>query len=170
MEYTFETSYTAKTMTLMARALRKTIRKKHSQRSHIFGGIVMLMGILLIFTKDTFNFQTFLSVLAVLMILVTLLFEDHMNGYIAKKRLLPGTEKATTVFTEEGFMTTTSIGTTNWKYDKILQIAELNDHIVFIFSASHAQLYDKRTLQGGSIEDYRSFIETVTGKRIEYIK
>ena len=67
-------------------------------------------------------------------------------------------------------MTTTSIGTTKWKYDKILHIAELHDFIVFIFSASHAQLYDKRTLQGGSIEDYRSFIETVTGKRIEYIK
>lgn len=36
-EFTFETTYNQKAMTTMARALRKTVRKKHSRRSHIFG-------------------------------------------------------------------------------------------------------------------------------------
>ena len=34
--FTFETAYNQKAMTTMARALRKTVRKKHSRRSRIF--------------------------------------------------------------------------------------------------------------------------------------
>ena len=44
MEFTFETSYNQKALTTMARALRKTVRKKRSRRSHILGWIVMIMG------------------------------------------------------------------------------------------------------------------------------
>lgn len=46
----------------------------------------------------------------------------------------------------------------------------LNDFFVFVFSASHAQLYDKRHLQGGTVEDFRRFIETATEKQVLPIK
>ena len=48
MQFTFETQYNAKTMASMARALRKTIRKKRSSRSHLFGWIVFVLGLILI--------------------------------------------------------------------------------------------------------------------------
>ena len=48
MEFQFETRYDQKGLTAMARALRKTIRKKSSRRSHIFGWCIVALAILLI--------------------------------------------------------------------------------------------------------------------------
>lgn len=171
MEFTFETQYNAKTMAVMAKALRKTIRKKHSRRSHVFGWIVIVLALLLLMSKGfVFDVRTIVTLVATLLILTVLLFEDRINGYMAKKRLLPGTERAVTVFSENGFTSATDIGKTEWNYDKIMMIAEAADFFVFVFSASHAQLYDKRHLHGGTAEDFRCFIETATEKQILQIK
>lgn len=170
MEFTFETQYNAKTMASMAKALRKTIRKKHSRRSHIFGWTVTVLGFLLIIKGVAFDLRTIITSAAVLAILTALLFEDRINGYVAKKRLLPGTENAVAVFSEKGFTSTTDIGKSAWNYDKIVMIAETADFFVFIFSTSHAQLYDKRKLQGGTPDDFRDFIEAATGKQVQPIR
>ena len=47
MPYTFETNYDFKALTAMARALRKTVRRKTSRRVRIFGGIAVVVGLLL---------------------------------------------------------------------------------------------------------------------------
>ena len=47
MPYTFETNYDFKALTAMARALRKTVRRKKSRRVRIFGGIAVAVGLLL---------------------------------------------------------------------------------------------------------------------------
>ena len=52
MEFVFETDYDSKAMTAMARGLRKTVRKKHSRRSHIFGWIVIVLALLLSWPSD----------------------------------------------------------------------------------------------------------------------
>ena len=170
MEFTFETQYNAKTMALMAKALRKTIRKKRSRRAHIFGWSISILGLLLtVLGGFSLDFHTIITLIAVLVIVITLLFEDKLNGYIAAKKLLPGTEKAVTVFSQGSFRSTTDIGKSEWNYDKITLVAETSDFLVFIFDSSHAQLYDKRHLQGGTIHDFRRFIETATGKRIQPI-
>ena len=170
MKFTFETAYNAKTMAVMARALRKTIRKKHSRRSHIFGWIVSALGLLLAVKNFAFDFRTVVTLLAVSAILIALLCEDRINGYTAKKRLLSGTEKAVSVFTDDGFASATAVGKTEWNYDKLLMIAETSEFFVFLFSANHAQLYDKRNLQGGTADDFRRFIEAATGKQVQPIR
>ena len=171
MEFRFETQYTAKTMAVMARALRKTIRKKRSRRSHIFGWVVFALGVLLVLVNGfALNFRTVITLAAAAVILFALLFEDRINGYVASKQLLPGMEKAVTVFSEGGFTSTTDVGTTEWKYDKIAMLAETAGFFVFIFSASHAQLYDKQHLQGGTAEEFRHFIEQQTGKPVQQIQ
>ena len=171
MEFTFETQYNRKTMTSMAKALRKTIRKKHSRRSHIFGWIITAVALILMFSGGfTLDMRSVITLAAVLAIVSALLFEDRLNAAVAAKRLLPGTEKAVAVFSEEGFKTTTEIGSTDWNYEKIQIIAETSDFFVFILNASHAQLYDKRSLQGGSAEEFRCFIEKITGKTVQTVK
>ena len=40
---------------------------------------------------------------------------------------------------------------------------------MFIFNEVHAQLYDKRQLQGGTVEEFRDFIQRKTGKPVERI-
>ena len=174
MKFTFETDYNQKAMTTMARALRKTIRRKRSRRAHIFGWIVVVLGLLLSLPlgerEFVIGFKPVITWLAVLVILVVLILEDHINGYIARKRILPGTEKATAVFHEDGFHSTTEIGETDWHYDKVGFIAETAEYFVFMFSISHAQVYDKQRLSGGTVEEFRTFIEDKTGKRILPVK
>ena len=170
MEFTFETSYHQKALTTMARALRKTIRRKRSRRSHILGWMVMIMGALLAINSlrsgvvlSAKNIVTWIAILAIFLVFI---WEDALNGYIAKKRMLKGTEKATSVFTEEGFTSTTEVGKTEWKYDKIMMIADTKGYFVFIYSANHAQVHDKSSIQGGTAEEFCKFIEEKTGKKV----
>ena len=44
MEFKFETAYNQEAITIMAKALRKTVRRKRSRRSHIFGVIVVIFA------------------------------------------------------------------------------------------------------------------------------
>lgn len=164
MEFIFDTAYDQRTLTVMAKVLRKTVRKNRSRRTHVLGWIVMVLALLLIFYSGAFNFRTVITGIAALAILIALLFEDQLNGYFARKRLLPGTENASTVFTENSFTSTTNVGRTEFQYDRIIALAETNEYFIFLFSPSHAQIYDKSTLTGGTIEAFRSFIQDKTAK------
>ena len=57
MEFIFETIYNQKGISVMAEALRKTIRKKNSKRSHIYAVLVILLGIMLSFSQNGEEFK-----------------------------------------------------------------------------------------------------------------
>ncbi len=174
MQYTFETIYNQKAMTTMARALRKTVRKKHSRRSHVLGWIVTMLALLLVLPiggrEIVFDFRTIITWVAVILIVLTLLFEDQINGYIARKRMLPGTNLAVCTFDGEGYVSETNAGKTEWKYENIEVLAETKEYFVFLFGKNHAQLYEKSSLQGGSVDEFRAFIAEKTGKEILQVK
>lgn len=173
-EFTFETTYNQKAMNTMARALRKTVRKKHSRRSHIFGWIITVLAVLLVLPigerEVVFNFRTVITWAVIVIIVATLLFEDWINGYIARKRMLPGTAFALCTFGEDDYVSETKAGKTEWKYENIETIAETKDYFVFLFGKNHAQVYDKNSLQGGSIEEFRTFLVKKTEKEIWSVK
>lgn len=171
MEFTFETVYTQKAVTAMARTLRKTLRKKRSRRSHIFGWTVFVIAVILTLPlgnrEFAIRFRTIITWIAALIILIALLFEDQINGYVARKRMLGGMDRAAAVFHDENYTTTTSIGKTVFPYDcNINLLAETKDYFVFVFDKSHAQVYDKHTLSGGTAEEFRRFMTEKTGKEI----
>ena len=174
MEFVFETTYNQKALTAMAKGVRKTARKKRTKRSHIFGWIVIALAILLTLAdiKNGFEFTAnrIITLLAALIILIVLLFEDKINGYVARKRMLPGTEKSKVTFTEEGFYSETEAGKSEWNYDRILILAETKDYFIFVFSSSHAQVYDKNNLSGGTAQEFRKFICERTGKTMTTLK
>ena len=173
MEFTFETTYNQKAMTTMARALRKTVRKKHSRKSHILGWIVTILALLLVLPigerEVVFSFRTVITWAVIVIIVATLLFEDWINGYIARKRMLPGTAFALCTFGENGYVSETKAGKTEWKYENIETIVETKDYFVFLFGKNHAQVYDKNKLQGGSAEQFRKLIIEKTGKEIQNV-
>ncbi len=174
MEFKCETVYNAKAMAVMAKAMRKTVRRKHSHRSHVFGWIVLALGLLLSMSAflrgDSIGFPVIATWAAMAVILLALLFEDRINGWVAWKRRLPGTERTSAVFRPDGFDTATDVGNSQWKYDKIQLAAETDGYFVFIFSPSHAQLYDKMHLCGGSPDEFRKFIEKAVGTPVQYVK
>ncbi len=169
MEFTFETAYDQKALTAMAKGLRKTVRRKRSRRSHILGAIVIVLAVLLVIGSGTFDFRAAVTLLAAAVILLVLIFEDRLNGYIGGKRMLPGTVKAVSLFTDESYSSETEIGKTEFHYEYILALPESDDYFIFLFSNSHAQVYDKRTLSGGSLDDFRSFIQEKTQNSILHI-
>ena len=172
--FTFETTYNQKAMTTIARVLRKTVRKKHSRRSHIFGWIITVLAVLLVLPigerEVVFDFRTVITWAVIVIIVATLLFEDWINGYIARKRMLPGTAFALCTFGEDDYVSETKAGKTEWKYENIETIAETKDYFVFLFGKNHAQVYDKSSLQGGSIEEFRTFLMKKTEKEIWSVK
>jgi hypothetical protein len=48
-------------------------------------------------------------------------------------------------------------------------LAETNDYFIFLFSSSHAQVYDKNSLAGGSVSEFCVFIEEKTGRKIQKV-
>ena len=170
MEFVFETDYDRKAMTAMAKGLRKTVRKKRSRRSHIFGWSVIALGLLLSWPSGDVNRGDVVTWITIAVMLGALLFEDRLNGYFARKKMLPGTSHAKAIFTEDGYRSETQLGNTVWKYENITAMAETKDYFVFLFSKNHAQVYDKRTLTGGTADEFRAFMQEKTEKAIEIVK
>jgi hypothetical protein len=96
----------------------------------------------------------------------TIFREDRLNAYFAQNRMMPGTEYAESIFTEDGYTTYTSIGNTDWEYENIRMLAESKRYFVIIFSKNHAQIYDKSNLSGGTAVEFRQFITEITEKEI----
>ena len=168
MNFKIETEYNIKTLTVMAKALRKTVRKKRNLRSRIIGIIVLILALLLILPLGgkvfTFDFRTIITIIAALVLLLTLIFEDKLNGYVAKKRMLPGLDKSIVTFYEDNYFSETPLGKSEFNYENVKYFAENSDYFVFIFSESHAQIYSKNGLTGGSTAEFRSYIKNITGK------
>lgn len=173
MEFVFETIYNQKAISTMAEALRKTIRRKRNKRTHILGWLVIILAIFLSIPSENeeliIDTKTIVTWIAVLIMATVLLFEDKINAYIARKRMLKGTENSITVFKEDGYRSTTNMGKTDWYYKNINQVAENDDYFIFIFDQSHAQVYDKKGITSGTVDDFRVFITRKTEKEIKRI-
>lgn len=169
----FETDYNMETLTAMAKSLRKTVRKKRSRRVHIFAAVVLILGLLTILATtaggEPLGASGVVTLLAMLVVILVSLFEDKLNAWFARKRLLPGTEHAAT-FEEDGYVSATSMSESKFSYAQIVAVAETARYFVFALSSHHTQAYDKRNIRGGSVEDFRAFIAEKTGKLVEDIK
>lgn len=167
----FETDYNMEMLTAMAKGLRKTVRKKRSRRVHIFAAVVLILGLLTILATVAGGEPLGASgVVTLLVVILVSLFEDRLNAWFARKRLLPGTEHAVATFEEDGYVSATGVTESRFSYAQIVAVAETARYFVFALSSHHTQAYDKRTIRGGSVEDFRAFIAEKTGKLVENIK
>lgn len=173
MEFIIETIYNQESITAMAKAMRKTVRRKRNKRTRIAGWIIIILALLLTIPSKDEEFvleaNMIVTWIVVLIMGLVILFEDNINAYIAKKRMVMGTEKAVTEFKEESYISTTDMGKTEWYYKNIIQIAETKEYFIFIFDNSHAQIYDKNKFTKGTVEEFRTFICEKTGKEIKNI-
>lgn len=155
----------------MARTLRKTIRRKKSIRSHIFGGVVVAAAVLLLASNGwPFAAKDWITAIVVLVMVVAMATEDQLNGWLAGRKMLPGTETSETVFTAEGYVTKNEAAETHWRHEQIKAAFETKDYFVFFLSDRHGQIYDKNGFIEGTPEEFCAFISEQTGKPVEYIK
>ena len=174
MEFRFETYYNCESLTAMAKALRKVLRRKKSTVMRIFSIIVFLVGAYLTISRGltdgfSFSLRAVLSYVALLLILITALWEDGINGFMANKRVRPGTEEVIAVFSDDGYETTTEVEKYHWNYARPKYLAETKHFFAIIFDENHAQVFDKDEMTGGTEQEFRDFICEKTGLTIQRV-
>ena len=161
-----KTVYDQKALTAMARGLRRTVRKKHSRISRVIAGIIIALGLVTGIAPallEPGEGVQWMCLLAAALLLVILCTEDWVNGFLARKKALPGTTETEAVFEADGYSTITQVGTTVWKYEAIRAIAESERYLVFVFSNRHAQIHDKTGRTQGTPEELAALIREKTG-------
>ena len=174
MTFEIHSDITNRSMTVAARAMRRALRRKRSIVWAIFGWSVFLFSALLLipFDGDPFalDVRTVTSLLAEVMLLSVRLFQDWFNGMIACKNTLTGTKDYHIVFGEESYTVITEVTTSTFRYELIDAMAESQDYMILLMKKRFAQPLDKRTLTGGTVEEFKRFLEEKTGKTFRRVK
>ena len=161
-------------MTIASRAMRRVLRRKRSIIWAIFDWSVFLFNALLLIPFDGEPFSldagTVISLLVEVMLLSVLLFQDRLNGIIACKNTLAGTKEYHVVFGEESYTVVTEVTTSTFRYELIDAMAESQDYMILLMKKRFAQPLDKRTLTGGTVEEFKRFLEEKTGKTFRRVK
>ena len=161
-------------MTIASRAMRRVLRRKRSIIWAIFGWSVFFINALLLIPFDgesfTLDASTMISLLVEVMLLSVLLFQDRFNGMIACKNTLAGTKDYHIAFGEESYTVVTAATTSTFRYELIDALAESQDYMILLMKKRYAQSLDKRTLTGGTVEEFNRFLEEKTGKTFRRVK
>lgn len=169
MIFTCHTTYDQKALTAMARAVRKTVRAQRSRMVRYHGWIIIgLLAVSLWLSWGTL-WQMVLSCVVITALLLVHWKEDAINGYFAKRKALPGTETADTIFYPDHYLVKTAAAESKWQYDKILALAETRDHLLLVMGMDHAMAIEKAAIEGGSVPGFCRFIEEKTGQKIQDI-
>lgn len=165
MNIQVKTLYSQPALTAMARGLRKTVRRKRSRRSHVLGfgltALALLLGAVDLLTEPSWVGGVDLALAALL--LAVLLTEDWINGFLAGRKMMPGSRESETVFTDADYVTTVQTAQTRWTYEGVRAIAEGRDYLVLALGPRHAQVFDKRGIAGGEEEALCSLLREKTG-------
>jgi hypothetical protein len=170
-----QTTYDQRTLTVMARVLRKTLRRGRSIAAHIFAWVDIALCVFLqigffLIGEFALDGLTVFMILVVLVLLCVIIFEDRLNGWTASRRMIPGTREVQTVFAEDGYVMTTQAAETHWRYQNIQRVCETKDYFVFLLDKKHGQAFDKARFTRGTPEEFRDFIAEMTGITIESIR
>lgn len=185
MEFTFVTDHNQKSFTILAKVLRKADHNAMSIISRaisyaIRGTLIamLLPGILImpmLIDGETMTMEALLMglscmVIFLLVVVVPFFFSDYLTGFFGRKHMLPGTEKTTAVFSAESYTIMTDVAKTEYRYDSVLYISETTDYFVFVLGKNQGQIFSKSSISGGTVEDFRGFIEERTNKKLLRIK
>ena len=174
MTFEIHSDITNRSMTIASRAMRKVLRRKRNIIWAIFGWSVFLFNALLLIPFDgepfSLDVRTVTSLLVEVMLLSVLLFQDRFNGMIACKNTLAGTKDYHVVFGEESYTVVTEVTTSTFRYELIDALAESQDYIILLMKKRYVQPLDKRTLTGGTVEEFKRFLEEKTGKTFRRVK
>ena len=174
MTFEIYSDITNRSMTIASRAMRKVLQRKSSILWAIFGWSVFFINALLLIPFDgepfALDVRTVSSLLVEVMLLSVLLLQDRFNGMIACKNTLAGTKDYHIVFGEESYTVIAEVTTSTFHYELIDALAESQDYIILLMKKRYAQPLDKRTLTGGTVEEFKRFLEEKTGKTFRRVK
>ena len=89
---------------------------------------------------------------------------------IARKNTLAGTKEYHVAFGEDSYTVVTAATTSTFRYELIDALAESQDYIILLMKKRYVQPLDKRTLTGGTVEEFKRFLKEKTGKTFRRVK
>lgn len=169
MEFTCRTAYDQEALTAASRALRKTIRIQHGFAvRHRTWSVIALAAISFWLSWGT-AWQMVLSCVVIFGLLIVNWKGDAIDAYFAKRWGYPDTDSADAAFYTDYFQVDAVAAESTWQYDRILALAETGEYLVLVMGKNHALAMEKATLEGGSLPEFRRFLEERSGQSIQII-
>lgn len=169
MEFSFEMNYNQKSMTAMARAIRKGLQEEQDKKSRIIGWIfVVLAAAVLLFSGKTGWMQIVGGILVVLFA-AYLVWQDNVNAFLALQKLGTKLRKGQWLFREDGYFSNTEAGESDYSYKNIFMMVESGDYMFLVFHEGTAHIIDMSTIQGGTADDFRRLLRRQTSLTIQKV-
>ena len=169
MEFTCRAACDQKALTASCRALRKTVRAEQNFLVRNSGWkIIALLAIGLWFSWGT-AWKMTLTCAVIFGLLVVYWKEDAIDAYAAKRWGYRNRDFDDAAFCPDHFLVKTSAAESKWQYDKILALAETGTYLVLVMGKNHALAMEKAALAGGSLPEFRRFLEEKSGQTVRNI-
>lgn len=165
MNFTCQSLYRQKELTALSRAMRKTVRRKSDRNIQVLEWGSIALGIAVVLTTKQ-TWVRWLDSAAILLLLVVLVWGDAINGFAARMMVPKGEEAVTISFSPEGYTVESGASVTQWSYEQVLALAETQDYILLVQGPKEGEICKKAALQGGTLEEFRNFLQEKTHKNI----
>ena len=168
--FTVEQTYDLASLTALCRAARKTVQKWRNVIRAVCW-VIFALGVAIFAASlllDGGVEAALLTATAVLLLL--LLFEDRLNGWISLRRLIPGTAHSVTAFSGDAYTVTTDALETRYQYENITVLCESERYFFLFLGNKHGQIFDKQGFRQGDPDAFRVWLEQKTGKTFQKVK
>lgn len=167
MELTFEMCYDQKAMTAMTKAMRKGLQEEQNKRSMIIGWFFIVLTALIVLFSGKFGWMQIAALVLILGFAAYLVWQDHVNGYLALKKLPQNMRNGKWLFREDGYFSDTQAGESDYSYESIFLMVESQGYMILVFHDGKAHIIDLSTIQGGTADDFRRLLRKKTSLTIQ---
>lgn len=168
-----QTTIDQRAMTALARMTRKTIRRGRNGPVRMVAWLVVLLeGYLIsLYLRAGLGGWQINALLGAIM-LSCILGEDWVNGAVGLRKTPLDSREVNTAF-QEGencYICRAQSGEQWWLYSQITAAVETKDYFALLLDRKHGQVFDKRGLTWGTMEQLRELIRKKTGLKIQHIR
>lgn len=166
-----QTTLDPRAMTALAKANRKTLRRKSSVPVRTLALFVVLLELFLVITYlRGGQYGWPINALLGLFMLGCLLSEDRVNGLFALRQTPPDRRVVNTAFQEGScYICRTQSGENWWPYHSIHAVVETEHYFALLIDRTHGQIYSKEGFSVGTHDQFRTLIQRKTGLKIQKI-
>lgn len=167
MELTFDLNYDQKAMTAMAKAIRTGLQEEQDKKSKIIGWIFVVLTVFILLLSDRFGWMQIAASILITGFAAYLIWQDHVNGYLALRKLPKKMRTGKWLFRDDGYFSDTEAGESDYSYNNIFLMVESQGYMMLVFHEGTAHVIDMSTIQGGTVQDFRKLLRRQTSLTIQ---
>ena len=167
MELKFKLNYDLKAMTVMAKAIRTGLQEEQNKKSKIIGWTVVALTLLILLFAKTFGWMQIAALIFIAGFAAYLIWPDHVNGYLALRKLAAGMRTGQWLFRDDGYFSNTEAGESDYSYKNIFMMVESQGYMILVFHEGNAHIIDMSTVEGGTADDFRRLLRRETSLTIQ---